>query len=399
MGALGTLGSLNVLLSADTTSFTSAMEKAAYVADRNFQKISSRGRITVAAISTAAVAAATALAVSVKKAIDQADKLNEMSQAVGLTVEQLSSLEYTAKLSGLSIDDLSTSFRKFNKIIYDGATGSKEAAGSFKSLGITLTDNAGSLKSNYDLFLEAADALSKMSDGAQKSALAQQLFGKSGATMIPILNEGKDGIQRLAAEAAKFGVVISGATAAASDKFNDNMTRIASVSQGLINSFTSGLIPGLAEVSSNITGSASALEKFRIAGESVAAVIITIANTGMTLAQSISSLIDTVTTGSEQLYLLSTVQFKEAAKAGDEYAKRQSKAWNDLALTLQKNWDAMNQTGQAGAANTRKSLEDAAQSSNDFNKNQEEGAKLTESLRTATEKYNEEMQRYQRQIT
>jgi len=394
MGSLGTLGSLNVLLSADTAQFSSAMEKAAYTADKNLQRIAFKGKVTVAAITTAIIASGTAIAVSVKNAIDHADKISEMAQAVGLTAEQLSSLEYAAKLSGLGIDDLGTSFRKFNKAIFDGANGVQASEAAFKSLGITITDNNGNIKNNYELFLESADALSKLSDGAQKSAMAQTLFGKSGATMIPILNEGKTGIQRLADEAAKYGVVLSSSTAAAADRFNDNMKRIASVSQGLINSFTSGLVPALADMTDNISGSASALEKFKIAGESVAGVIITIANTGMTLAQSVSSLIDTISTGSNQLYLLTTMQLKEAGNAGDEYAKRQSKSWTDLAATLQKNWDAMNNTGQVGAAKTRKNLEDISDSTNTFNKNQEEGLKLTDSLRTSQEKYDEEMERY-----
>jgi len=278
MGVLGTLGSLNVLLSADTTTFTSSVEKAAYVADRNFSKIAFRGKMTMAAISAAATATATALAVAVNKSIQHADDLGKMAQAIGLTTEQLSSLEYAAKLSNVSLDELRVSFQKFDKAIYDGAKGSQEQKEAFRILGVSITDAAGNVRNNYDVFMSTAEALSKIENSAQKTALAMVLFGKSGAAMLPLLNGGKAGLQDLTKEAERMGLIISGSTAKSAEIFNDNMTRLSQNTQGLINKFTEGMLPTLAKFYEEVKSSSSALEAFKLAGEGVANTLVAIAN-------------------------------------------------------------------------------------------------------------------------
>ena len=62
-----------------------------------------------------------------------------------------------------------------------------------------------------------------MEDGAGKTALAIKLFGKSGADLIPLLNQGRAGIKELTDEAAKLGIVISTETAAKAEQFNDTL--------------------------------------------------------------------------------------------------------------------------------------------------------------------------------
>jgi DNA-binding protein YbaB len=394
MALLGTLGSLNVLLSADTAQFSSAMDKAAYVAERDLQKISFKGKAGIAAITTAIVAAGTAIAVSVKKTIDHADEIGEMAPSLGLAVEQLSSLEYASKLSGLGMEDLRTSFQKFNNTIFDEAKAIKENSGAFKSLGISLTDSNGKLRNNYDLFLDTAEALSEMADGAQKSAIAQDLFGKSGAKMIPLLNSGKEGIKKLTEEASKLGVTFSQDTVAAADKFNDNMTRMASVSQGLIASFTSGLLPTLANLTDNINSSTEALESFKEAGEGVAIIIVALVNTSKVLIDTFKTLMDTLGAGAAQMALILNFKFKEAMEVGRLYTEDQSKRWSDLAISLDKNWNAISDTVKDGSSQTTKSLLDVSGSVVAFNKKQEEGRNLVDSLRTSQEKYNDEMAKY-----
>ena len=62
-------------------------------------------------------------------------------------------------------------------------------AKAFKALGISVKDNEGNLRSSEEVFLDVADKFSKMEDGAGKTTLAIKLFGKSGADLIPLLNQ------------------------------------------------------------------------------------------------------------------------------------------------------------------------------------------------------------------
>lgn len=72
------------------------------------------------------------------------------------------------------------------------------------------TKNAdGTNRSFNDILLNVADKFHDMPDGVQKTAIALQLFGRSGTTMIKVLNQGSQGIQDLEAEAQKLGLTLT----------------------------------------------------------------------------------------------------------------------------------------------------------------------------------------------
>ncbi len=195
--SLGTLGALNVLLSADTAQFSSAMEKAAYTAERNLAKIGISAKVNSAIITTALVAAATGFAVKMHSIIEQADEIGKMAQKIGTTTEELSKLKFAASQSGVNVEQLSVAFSKLNKNMVAGDT-------VFASLGINLKNNDGSLRSNVEVLKDIADKFSKTTDNATKSAMAIAFFGKAGAGLIPLLNEGRDGIDALGNQASIF---------------------------------------------------------------------------------------------------------------------------------------------------------------------------------------------------
>ena len=182
---------------------------------------------------------------SIKQAIDLADSLNKLSQRTGVAVENLSQLQYAAKLSDVSADLLTGSFKKLNVSIASGVAGDKEKIAIFQSLGITLTDTAGKTKSADKVMLELAESYSKAKDGAGKVALSNNLMGKSGEEMIPFLNGGKDAIIALMKEADKLGLTISTDFAKQAEEFNDNLFRMQQSSQKLTIALAGDFVSGL----------------------------------------------------------------------------------------------------------------------------------------------------------
>ncbi|HOX55211.1 MAG TPA: hypothetical protein PLC32_07190 [Candidatus Omnitrophota bacterium] len=387
MALLGTLGSLNVLLSADTAQFSSAMEKAAYTAEKNLNKIGLKSKISSAAIITAITAISTAIAVSIKKTIDYADELVKTSQSLGIPVEALSKLKYAADLSGVSFDELKSAVVKMGKA-------TSENASFFKALGVEINNTDGSVRNSYDILSDLSEVISRMPDGIDKTNIIIKLFGKNAANLVPLLNSGKKGLKELASEAEKLGIVIDSNTALAAENFNDNMERLASVSKGLITSFTSGIIPTLANLTEGISGSAEALASFRQAGQDVATILVTLVNTGTILAGIFLTIVDTLTTAATQIYLLSTGKFKEAMNVGGAYLEDQKKRWENIITGITKNWNALIDTTIEGSSNTNRGISDVSDSIENLNKKQEEGRALTESLRTAQEKYDDEIAKY-----
>lgn len=184
------------------------------------------GAAKAALVGLGAAGLALAFAGSVRAAIDLADKLDDLSQKSGVAVEQLSQLQYAARLGGSDAEGMTTAIKKLNLSIAAGISGDKEKLAMFKALGITLKDTAGHTKSADVVLLEMADTFAKHQDGATKSAAAVALLGKTGDDIIPLLNGGSKSIRELMTEADKLGLTISSDFAQQAAEFNDSLDRI-----------------------------------------------------------------------------------------------------------------------------------------------------------------------------
>lgn len=250
--ATRSLGSLTLDLIAKIGGYIAPIDKAKRKTKEATDDISGYWKNVGLAAASAGAAYVAGLAVLVKGSIDAADELSKTSQIVGVAVEDLSGLNHAADLSGVSLDELSASLNKLNKVNAQAYDGTGKGAKAYDALGISVKNADGTLKDNYQLMNEIADAFSKMEDGAQKSALAQDLLGKSGAKLIPLLNGGSKGIADFRAEAERLGLVIDEKTAKASEEFNDNLSRLQSVATGLGNKLARDIVPVLAEFTSTL---------------------------------------------------------------------------------------------------------------------------------------------------
>lgn len=93
--------------------------------------------------------------------------------------------------------------------------------------------------------VEIADRMATMDDGAQKTAIAMALFGRSGVDLIPMLNEGGDAIKRWGEEAQAAGLIMSEETARQADELNDSLDSLKGQVRGLGVSVASDLMPDL----------------------------------------------------------------------------------------------------------------------------------------------------------
>jgi len=202
-----------------------------------------------AAIGAAFSGVAIAAGYMVKSSIDAMDQMSKLAQQTGTTVEALSALTYAADLSGVSQEELGTAFVKLSKNMSEAASGSKEAAKGFDALGIAVVNADGSLRNADEVLADVAEKFAGYKDGAEKTALATELFGKAGAKLIPLLNSGRDGLEELRAEAERLGIVLDGDTAKSAEAFNDNITRMQAALRGVATLAARDLLPMLVKIS------------------------------------------------------------------------------------------------------------------------------------------------------
>ncbi|PZV33374.1 phage tail tape measure protein [Mesorhizobium kowhaii] len=185
------------------------------------------------AITGAAVGAGAAVLELASSAGELADNAGKAAQSAGLTTEAYTKLAFAAKMSNIEQGNFDAGMAKLNKTIGAAAQGSKTAVGLFQKLGVSIRDSAGNLRTPDAILLDVADAFSKLPDGALKSALAIQLFGKAGAQLLPFLNEGKKGLIDLGAEAKALGVTLTDAQAKIGDNLGDALDSVGFAARGV----------------------------------------------------------------------------------------------------------------------------------------------------------------------
>lgn len=197
----------------------------------------------------AVVQAAQAVLSFASNTIDAADALNDMSERSGIAVGTLSELEYAAKLNGSSLDELQAALTKVSVKATDAATGNKTAAVAFDALGIAVKNADGSMRSSLEITEEIGDAFKNISDPTLKSALAVEIFGKSGAKLIPVL----ENMWASREEAKELGAVVGDDFVKAAAEFNDNMDRMAFMSKGFAGAILADVLPALSGMFKEMT--------------------------------------------------------------------------------------------------------------------------------------------------
>ena len=202
-------------------------------------------RLPLIGTTLAGVFSGAAFTAGIKSVIDGADQLQKASQKYGVAVEQLSALSYAGKLSDVSLEAIGTGLKKLSVNMLDTAAGAGEAKEAFKALGVEVKNADGSLKSSDQVLAEIADRFAGMEDGAGKTALAVRLFGRAGADLIPLLNQGSKGLADMKEEAERLGVIVGGDLARASEQFNDNLTRLGEAARASGIALANTLLPTL----------------------------------------------------------------------------------------------------------------------------------------------------------
>lgn len=160
-------------------------------------------------VATALVGAAVAAAALAKSGGDLAEKFSNVSQRTGISIRDLQVLDAVAKVAQLDLNDIVIGFRKFSQAITGGAGGE---AGGFEGAGKKSTEILKILgvtsKDSFTAIEQVATAFEKLPDGPLKAATAVELFGRSGLQLIPILNSGKDGVEKFRVLIEKYGPTI-----------------------------------------------------------------------------------------------------------------------------------------------------------------------------------------------
>jgi hypothetical protein len=170
-----------------------------------------------------------------KSLIDAADRLKDLSESTGISAEELSRFGNAAQLNGASTEEFQAAIVKFSNAIGEAAAGSKAQKEAFDALGISIKDANGNIRPTIDLFRDVADRFSQTADGAGKLAIAQDLLGRAGSRLIPVLNQGSDALN-------KYQATFSNEFIDAAAQFNDEIDKLSINFQRLASTNLTGFL-------------------------------------------------------------------------------------------------------------------------------------------------------------
>ena len=220
-----------------------------------FSKAAKVGAAAAAALGVAAGYAGKKIVDGAKQVAEYGDKVDKMSQKIGISAEAYQKWDYVMQRAGGNVDQLKMGMKTLSQQ-------AEKNSDAFQKLGISQEEVKN--LNQEELFERTIKGLSDMEAGTERTALASQLLGRAGADMGPLLNQGSKAIEEQMEIAEKYGMVMPDATVKASAAFEDSMTTMQMTAQGLKNRLLGEFLPSMTQVTDGIaklfTGDMSGLD-------------------------------------------------------------------------------------------------------------------------------------------
>jgi hypothetical protein len=166
-----------------------------------------------------------------------------MSQKIGISKQSYQEWAYVMGQNGMDVNTLQTGVKKLNSEILKTQGATDKSKTSLGKLGVAVTDSSGKLRSQEDILYDTITALANMDEGADRAKLAQELLGKSGSEIAPLLNQGGQAIKDLTQRSHDLGLIMSDEAVDAGVKLGDTMADVKKSVQALGTRLGSSLTP------------------------------------------------------------------------------------------------------------------------------------------------------------
>ena len=189
------------------------------------------------------------------EAINYGDDLLKASQKTGMTVESMSELAYAAKQSDVDLQSLGTALKKMQITLSEAGSGSKSANEALAALGLTFADLKGlAPEQQFELL---AQQISSLKDPADRTRAAVDLFGRSGADLLPMFEAGAAGIRAAREEAQRLGITMTEEQAKSLAAADDSIKRLSSAWLNMKRLVIGDLAPTITAAIDSITNALS----------------------------------------------------------------------------------------------------------------------------------------------
>jgi len=189
-------------------------------------------------IGTILVGAIAKLTTGARAAIDQIGDLADRAARIDIDVESFQGLERGFQLFGVDAAAFGQSMEIFTQRLGEAAAESGELYKALEANGVSLRDQNGEIRPTLELLREFAGVISNTSSNAERLALANDAFGRSGRAMVLGLAEGPRAIDDMISSAREGGYILDqelvGRAEELGDRFDDLTRKVSNFFKTII---------------------------------------------------------------------------------------------------------------------------------------------------------------------
>ena len=242
-----TVKSLLVKIGADVSELQSKL-RTAETTLKNHQKAFRAVGMAMTAIGGGIIGT---LGLMTKEYMKAGDEVQKMALRTGFSTEALSELRYAAQIAGANLGSLEKGVKKMQKSIVDASEGMTTYQRAFKRIHITV-DNLIGLKPE-EQFMKIAKALAATEDPTVRAAAAVDIFGRAGTQLLPLFDQGVEGMDALREKAHELGIVFDQDAADGAAALVDAQTTLKESFNGLANTIVITFAPAITSLVQKVT--------------------------------------------------------------------------------------------------------------------------------------------------
>ena len=209
------------------------------------------GGAVVAGMTAANTALTRSFVAGANATAEYGDNIDKMSQKLGLSYGAFQRWDYVLSQSGADINSMSTGMKTLTNKLDDARNGSESAQAMFEALGLSMEDL--SSMSREDVFESVIYGFQGMEDSAERAALANDLFGRSGQELTPLFNTTTEETKAMMQAAQDLGMVMSDDAVKASAEYQDSLDTLQRTLSGAKNAMMADFIPAMTQVMDGLT--------------------------------------------------------------------------------------------------------------------------------------------------
>lgn len=274
---MATIG-LGFQLSANATQMSSGinagvteLQKLGYAAKKTSQDVSTLKTIELSRVFLSGVQAAAASFQSfIAGSAAAVAAVDDLSKRTGVSTQTLQAYQFAAEQSGVGIETFGRSLQKLGINLGEAQTGNKAAIKSFADLGLSVREL--SQLSPQQAFEEVAAAIAQLPNPAQQAAAAVSVFGKAGAELVPVFQEGAGFLANMRTEAERLGLVLGETQVSNLAALDDSLGQLSATFQAFQARVTAELAPALISAAESAAAFIASLDVKEIARSAESAI-------------------------------------------------------------------------------------------------------------------------------